>query len=197
MPITALFGGTFNPFHIGHYEMLKALENDESVDKIFVLPDKIPPHKECAFLASDEARQEMCRIAIDDFSKAELCLVEFEREGRSYTFDTVVLLKDRYPDTSFSFVMGGDMLVFFDRWYKSNELMKMMDFIVFKRSDINETEFNLSVERLRNKGMNIKVMDEVIPAVSSTEIRESFKKAQELLPEKVFEYLRERGEYGG
>ncbi len=195
MPITALFGGTFNPFHIGHYEILKALNADEEIGKILLLPDKIPPHKSSSNLISDENRIEMCKIAANDFEKVELCLIEFEREGKSYTFDTVCELIKKYPDTKFSFVMGGDMLVYFPNWYKSEELMKMMDFIVFKRLDTDELEFSKSVEAFRKKGMNIKVMEEKIPLVSSTEIRNDFFNSNELLPKKIFEFLKEREEY--
>lgn len=195
MPITALFGGTFNPFHIGHYEILKALNNDEDIGKILLMPDRIPPHKSSSVLISDENRIKMCKIAADDFKKCELCLIEFEREGKSYTFDTICELKKKYPDTKFSFVLGGDMLVYFPNWYKSNELMKMMDFIVFKRLDTDEAEFTKSVEAFRKMGMNIKVMEEIIPIVSSTEIRNDFLNSKELLPSKIFNFLKEREEY--
>ena len=130
MALTAIFGGTFNPFHIGHYEMLAALQNDDSIEKILVMPDRIPPHKVCDFMAEDNIRIEMCRIVCKEFSKAELCLIEFEREGKSYSYDTVIDLKQRYKDKDFVFVCGGDMLVTFDRWYKYEELMMEIPFIV-------------------------------------------------------------------
>ena len=62
----AVFGGTFNPFHIGHYEILKYLCECPDIDKVFVMPDNIPPHKECEFLASDRDRINMCSIACLD-----------------------------------------------------------------------------------------------------------------------------------
>ena len=196
MALTAIFGGTFNPLHIGHYEMLRALENDSSIEKIFIMPDRIPPHKVCDFLAEDDVRIEMCRIAAEDFSKAELCLIEFEREGKSYSYDTVLNLKDKYKDKDFVFVCGGDMLVTFDRWYKYEELMKEVPFIAFKRSDIDNTLFVEVTERLSQEGMKITLKEEIIPSVSSTEIREDFKKAKKLLPKKIYDYLVERGVYG-
>lgn len=195
MPNVAIFGGTFNPFHIGHYEMLRALNNCSDIDKIFVMPDRIPPHKICDFIADDETRIKMCEIAASDFGKAEVCLIEFEREGKSYTYDTVKLLKQRYPDFDFSFVCGGDMLVYFDKWYKYEELLKELSFTVFKRADTNEELFYSYVEKLSQKGMNITVMDEIIPTVSSTEIRNDFKKAKNLLPQKIFEFLSEKRVY--
>ena len=133
MGITAIFGGTFNPPHIGHYEMLRSLENNPDIEEIMLLPDRIPPHKVCDFLASDSDRINMCRLLSADFKKAALCLIEFEREGKSYSIDTVRLLKRKYPQKSFAFVCGGDMLISFDKWYKYEELLREIPFIVFRR----------------------------------------------------------------
>ena len=195
MSYTAIFGGTFNPLHIGHYEMLSALEEDSRIEKIFLMPDKIPPHKECEYMPDDFVRIEMCRLTADDFSKAELCLTEFEREGKSYSYDTVIHLKELYPEKNFAFVCGGDMLVYFDKWYKYRELMNELPFIVFKRGDTDENEFNSCIERFSFMGMKIILMDKVISSVSSTEIRKSFEGKKHLLPTKIYKYLSERGEY--
>lgn len=195
MGFTAIFGGTFNPLHIGHYEMLAALQKDPAVDEIFIMPDRIPPHKVCDRMASDNARIEMCKIAAKDFSKAQVCLIEFERTGKSYSYDTVLQLKAKYPQKEFAFVCGGDMLVYFTKWYKYQELMKLLPFIVFKRSDTNNIEFDTCVNNFRNTGMSIIVKDEVIPAVSSTQIRNDFKGSKLLLPQNIYEYLISGSEY--
>lgn len=175
--------------------MLKALQADERIEKILVLPDKIPPHKECDLLASDNARIQMCNIVCEDFNKCELCLVEFERAGRSYTYDTVIQLKKQYKNTEFEFVCGADMLVFFDKWYKYEELIKEIPFIVFRRSDVSEDEFLLNVKKYQDLGMKIFVKDEIIPSVSSTQIRKDFKKSEKLIPKKVYDFLFQRGIY--
>lgn len=194
MSFTAIFGGTFNPFHKGHYEMLSALEKCDNVSKIFIMPDKIPPHKSADSLASDTDRLNMCKIVADDFKKAEVCDIEFKREGKSYTYDTVNLLKEEYPNENFAFVCGGDMLVYFDKWYKANELMKMLPFIVFSRVTTNDNEFSGCIERYTKMGMQIILMDDEISSISSTDFR-NFQKA-DLLPEKVYNYIKERGLYG-
>ncbi len=195
--LTAIFGGTFNPLHNGHYEMLKALQNDPEVSSIFLMPDKLPPHKTAEFLVDDDVRIEMCRKAANDFSKCELCLIEFEREGKSYTYDTVKLLQNKYPEKKFSFVCGGDMLVYFDKWWRHEDLMKMLPFIVFKRADTNDIEFNECIEKFRNQGMKIILKEEIIPCISSTQIRSNFSNAEPFLPQKIYSLLKERGVYNG
>ena len=190
-----VFGGTFNPFHIGHYEILKALDSDPRVEKILLMPDRLPPHKTSEFLIDDESRIQMCKIASEDFTKCELCLIEFEREGKSYTVDTVKLLKERYPDKDFAFAIGGDMFVSFKQWRKYEELIKMLSFFVFKRSATDMEEFGNVFKELTKEGMRIILKDDIIPAVSSTELRNNFEKSKDLLPERIYNYLKERGVY--
>ena len=139
MGFTALFGGTFNPPHIGHYEMLRALDYRRDIDEVWLMPDRIPPHKVCDFLASDKDRINMCRIMAEDFKKVKLCLIEFERTGKSYSIDTVRLLKQKYKERDFIFVCGGDMLISFDKWYKYEELLKEIPFLAFRRTGCNRS----------------------------------------------------------
>lgn len=194
MGFVAIFGGTFNPLHIGHYEMLQALQKDPDIDEIWIMPDRIPPHKECDFLASDNDRVEMCRIVSKDFNKSKLCLVEFEREGKSYTYDTIVFLRKKYPQKNFLFVCGADMLVYFDKWYRYKDLMKLIPFTVFKRTSTDITKFNDSVKMFSEMGMSLSVRDEIISNVSSTQFRKE--NLSEILPKKIYDYIRERGIYG-
>ena len=194
MSFTAIFGGTFNPLHKGHYEMLKALNESEKIGKILIMPDRIPPHKSADELISDDDRIKMCEIVAADFSKAQVCDIEFKREGKSYTYDTVILLKELYPNENFAFVCGGDMLVYFDKWYKADELMKMLPFIVFSRTSTDNNEFNDCIRRFSEKGMQIILMDNEIPNISSTDFRKT--PLKEFVPQRVFEFIKGRGLYG-
>lgn len=187
----AIFGGTFNPFHIGHYEMLSAVCALDFIDKVFVTPDKIPPHKKCDYIADDVHRQAMCQIACNDFDKAQLCLVEFERDGKSYTIDTVKQLKKMYPDDDFYIVIGGDMLSTLDTWYNWQELISLTSFIAFKREGLNN--FEISKKRLTDLGTEIFVVNKDITNISSTQLRKQIDKT--LLPEKIYFYIAEKGIY--
>ena len=191
MANVAIFGGTFNPFHIGHYEMLSTVCKLDFIHKVFVMPDKIPPHKECDYIADDIHRQAMCRLVCDDFDKAELCLIEFERDGKSYTIDTIINLLKLYPEDKFFVVIGGDMLSTLDTWYNWQELIKLTDFIAFKR--IGLTNFDASYDRLTGLGANIMVVDSNITNISSTQLRQKINK--ELLPQKIYDYIVQKGIY--
>lgn len=187
----AIFGGTFNPFHIGHYEMLEYVCCLDFIDKVFVMPDKIPPHKVCDFLAADDIRIKMCEIACNDFKKAELCLIEFEREGKSYTVDTMKLLHNKYPDDKFFTVIGGDMLTTLDTWYKWQDLLKMTAFIVFSRDGISN--FKADLKKMENLGAEIFVAQKEITMVSSTQLRANLSK--DLLPKNIYDFIKAKGIY--
>ncbi len=187
----AIFGGTFNPFHIGHYQMLADICELSFIDKVFLMPDKIPPHKTCDFLADDADRINMCSLVANDFNKVELCLIEFEREGKSYTVDTVKLLKQMHPDDNFYLVIGGDMLTSFDTWFCWKELLTLVGIIAFKRDGISG--FEQAKDMLMQHGADITVIDDNITDISSTDLRQKISK--DLLPENIYKYIVEKGIY--
>ena len=193
MGFTAIFGGTFNPIHKGHYEMLEALQNDKSITEIWIMPDKIPPHKECDYMASDSDRINMCELVAKDFSKAKVCLVEFEREGKSYTYDTVVELKEKFPQKDFIFVCGGDMFLYFPKWYRYEDLMKLLPFYIFSRATDDKDAFETGVKEFSKMGMRLVFNGAKISNISSTQFRNT--KLAELLPQRVYEFIKERGIY--
>ncbi|MBE6787624.1 MAG: nicotinate (nicotinamide) nucleotide adenylyltransferase [Ruminococcaceae bacterium] len=193
MGFTAVFGGTFNPLHKGHYEMLEALQKDQSITEIWIMPDRIPPHKECDYMASDTDRINMCNLVSKDFSKATVCLVEFEREGKSYTYDTMVELCQKLPQKDFVFVCGGDMFLYFPKWYRYKDLMKLLPFYVFSRATDEKEAFENAVKEFSAMGMKLIFNNAKISNISSTEFRNS--KNEKLLPKKIYDYIKEKGIY--
>lgn len=170
---TVIFGGTFNPLHIGHEEMLSAINSLDSVDRILIVPTKIPPHKSVSFLASDEARLEMCNLAAKKVSKACVSDIELKREGKSYTFDTLFMLKSKYPTESFGLCIGGDMLTSFKTWYNYEKILKLAELFVFSREHSESHVFMDEVDSLRSIGATVTLIDTKITTVSSTLIREN------------------------
>ena len=195
MGLTALFGGTFNPFHIGHYEMLALLCRRDEIDEVWIMPDRIPPHKTCDYLAPETDRLRMCELAAADFEKAKVSDFEFQRDGRSYTFDTIRLLKERYPEKHFAICCGGDMIATLESWYRGPELIREAPFYAFCRA--GEPGFIEAVAKLRSHGADITAVGGDITEVSSTKLRSMLKNgsAGGLIPEKIEKYIRNRGLY--
>lgn len=195
MGVTVLYGGTFNPLHIGHFETLKVLDGLPEISRILLIPDRIPPHKEPSFTVPDAVRIEMCRLAAKEFSKVRVSLLEFERPGKSYTVDTVKTLRQQYPEESLWFACGGDMLATLDSWYHADELIRLCGFYSIERKGFDG--FSPAVARLRQKGAQIRVIEADIPEVSSTMARKCLRKGDygDFLPETVRDYLTKNKAY--
>ncbi len=191
MSRVAIFGGTFNPPHIGHYQIISKLSKLDFIDKVLVIPTMIPPHKTCNEIAAPKDRLEMCRLACEDFKNVQVSDIEIKRAGKSYTIDTVRELKLLYPDDEFYITVGGDMLSSLDKWYKWQELIKEASFIAFERKGAACNED--SIRKFEKFGANIICVNTDITEASSTRLRLEMK--QELLPKKVYMYIKERRLY--
>ena len=191
MDNVAVFGGTFNPFHNGHLEIIKALISLNMFDKILVIPTNIPPHKNAPMLASGEDRLAMCFLALKDFMNVEVCDIELRRNGPSYTIDTVCELKKLY-NANVHVVCGGDMITTLYSWKSYNELIKSAKFVAFRRVGTDNSEFDLAVDKIRLDGGFVTIIDTNITDVSSTEIRNG---DSGKLPFAVNKYIKEKGLY--
>ncbi len=198
MGIVAIFGGTFNPIHIGHNEIIKHLNNISDIDKIILIPTKIPPHKNTDFLADAEHRYNMCKIIASNYSNVEVSDIELYREGKSYTIDTVKALESEYKNQKLALTVGGDMLVSFDCWKDYKEILEKCVLITFKRTGVSDIEYYNSIEKLRSSGANILDLNFTITDVSSTKIRSdfSFKLDSNLIDKRVKNYILENNLYG-
>lgn len=198
MGIVAIFGGTFNPIHIGHNEIISHLNNISDIEKIILIPTKIPPHKNTDFLADAEHRYNMCKIIASNYSNVEVSDIELYREGKSYTIDTVKALESKYKNQKLALTIGGDMLVSFDCWKDYKEILKKCVLITFKRTGISDIEYFNSIEKLRCSGANILDLDFTITDVSSTKIRNDFSinLDSNLVDKRVKNYILENNLYG-
>lgn len=180
-----ILGGTFDPPHNGHlliaHEVLTALKLDE----IWFMPTKIPPHKN-RMVTEERDRLAMLELALMNYDQFVVQSIELHREGRSYTYDTILLLKEMYED-DFFFIIGGDMVEYLPKWYKIDELMKLVTFVGVGRAGYS-IETNYPIIQLSTP-----IFD-----VSSTLIRERVKQkgnTHMLLPEQVKQYIEENRIY--
>lgn len=186
-----MFGGTFNPIHNGHVEIVRTISSLPYISRIIVIPTAVPPHKQAKQLASGEDRTEMCRIALSGFEKVEISDIELSRGGKSYTYNTLCELEQQYGERM-ALVCGGDMLTTFDTWYRYGDILKKADLLALRRQGTDNSEFDRSVERLRRAGGQITVIDTKIDGISSSMVRDGKK---ELVPYSVREYIEKNSLY--
>ena len=112
-----IYGGTFNPPHIGHIQAVRQAVSALELSKVLLIPDRIAPHKAMPQnSATGEQRLEMLRIATEGSPKLEVSDIELRREGISYTWQTVEQLKEQYPQAQLVLMMGSDMFLSFHTW---------------------------------------------------------------------------------
>ena len=135
-----IYGGTFNPPHIGHLQAAKQAVKALGLSKLLLIPAYAPPHKAALPGNSPTARQrlEMLRIAASDCPEIEVSDLELEREGISYSCETVRELKRQYPNAELVLLMGTDMFLSFDTWMHPEEILKNASLGVFYRGDKGE-----------------------------------------------------------
>lgn len=198
---TAIYGGSFNPPHLGHISAVGTVVSELSPDRILIMPDCIAPHKAMAENSpSPEHRLAMCRLAFGDIPGVEISDLEIRRGGRSYTVDTLEQLTALFPEDIFYLVIGSDMLTSFTTgWYRFEDVLNMCTLTVISREkdDLDELEQNAEMLRTRYSADVIILKNHRPFPLSSSEIRQAMLDGdiQGKLSEKVWEYIKENGLY--
>lgn len=191
-------GGSFNPVHFGHIAIARQAFKEFSLDKVLLIVAAEPPHKEIAFHVSGTKRYEMLKRGLADETGIEASDVELKRKGKSYTYDTVQLLKGAYSDAELFCIVGADMLYDLPNWYKARELLQEVGFIGFARGG-EARDVSLKAQELTKQyGAKVHLSKISGPELSSTEIRERVNAARsikDMLPEAAEQYLYENGLY--
>lgn len=191
---TGIFGGTFNPPHLGHKRMALEMMKAANLDRMLIIPTYTPPHKSAPDLASGKDRVKMCELLFceDCFTVTD---IELQRKGKSYTVDTVRELKKLYPEDELFLIIGSDMLLTFHEWRKPEEILTMVTLCVATRENEISTEIlsDYAENRLKlQKGDYIH--SQMSPMVcSSTDVRETVKKGEDLsevLSDEVIEHIK-------
>ena len=135
MESIAILGGTFNPIHNGHVNLAIKIKNNFSIDRLILMPTKIPPHKRIEELADDDDRLEMCRLAAIDLKGVEVSNYEITRGDVSYTVNTLRYFKKEYPTAQLFFIMGSDMFLSLESWYCFEEILSLATIITASRQN--------------------------------------------------------------
>jgi nicotinate-nucleotide adenylyltransferase len=143
-----IFGGTFNPPHIGHLIVAEFVREEAKLDKIIFVPCASPPLKQnldyLSQLAGPEHRFEMVKIAIKGNPFFEVSDIEIKRGGVSYTIDTINQMLERFPSYNFHLLIGADQFKSFHLWREPDEIVRKVQLIVFNRPgfDIPKSKFS-------------------------------------------------------
>lgn len=129
----AILGGSFDPVHEGHIQMAKDAYKQLNVDEVWLMPSKDTPLKDRG-LTSFYHRYKMCEIAIQPYSYMQICTIENEMEGKSYTIRTMETLTEMYPDCHFYFMMGEDQVAQLDKWKDIDKLQDLVTLCAFARN---------------------------------------------------------------
>ncbi|MCR5540295.1 MAG: nicotinate (nicotinamide) nucleotide adenylyltransferase [Ruminococcus sp.] len=193
-----VYGGTFDPIHKGHARLLELAKTLGGLDKVIVMPDRIPPHKVREDMASPEDRLEMCRLTFAGHDDIEVSDWEIRQEGKSYSVLTLRHLKKLYPEDRLWFIMGSDMLTTFTQWYCFDEILTLAGLICLTRYSGDDAELEAAAEELRAKGGEVKLLPAEAFEVSSSQLRKLIARGEncgEYLERRVREYINSKGLY--
>ena len=194
-----IYGGTFNPPHIGHLRGAAQAVETLGLDKLLLIPDRIAPHKELPPNSpAPEQRLEMIRIAAAGYPKMEVSDIELRREGPSYSYITVQAIREAYPDAKLYLLMGTDMFTSFLTWRNPEMIMEHAALAVMCRGDKNETAaIEAQKKTIEAMGYEVELVENKVTAISSTQLRRllAFHCAEEFLPAGVGDYIRSQGLY--
>ena len=190
-----IYGGSFNPPHIGHLEAAKQAVSRLNLDRLLMVPASIAPHKVLPPNSpTAQQRLAMLRIAAADCPQIQVSDVELCREGVSYTWQTVRTLRQQNPQAELILIMGTDMFLSFRDWKNPEEILKDASLAVFYRGDRGE-HAAIEAEKAywKGKGIRVQLVQNDVINISSTQMRRLliFRCAADFLPAGVLDYIRE------
>jgi nicotinate-nucleotide adenylyltransferase len=189
-----LFGGTFDPVHIGHLLFAETVRSDYGLDRILFIPAAVPPHKHGICVSSAENRLEMLKLAIEDCSHLEVSDVEIRRGGISYTIDTIRWFQESesWKENTFFLIIGSDSLYDMKHWKHPEKILSKICVLVIERP-------GFSREKIGNTGSKqVQWVSVLQMDISSTEIRKRVREKKTIqywVPRKVEDFIHDRGMY--
>ncbi|WP_230499327.1 nicotinate-nucleotide adenylyltransferase [Sutcliffiella rhizosphaerae] len=188
MKKVGIIGGTFDPPHLGHLLIANDVREQLNLNEVWFMPNHIPPHKQNDTITPTEVRKAMLVAAVESNPYFRVESIELLREGPSYTYDTMVLLKKNHQDTHFYFIIGADMVEYLPKWFNIEKLLELVTFVGVKRPGY-PVQSPYKITEVEAPEMDI----------SSTMIRNRVKEGRSslyLVPEGVKQIIEEKNLYG-
>jgi len=192
-----VLGSAFNPPHLGHLALAQEALWQLGLDEVILVPTGEAPHKRIADDPGREARMEMARLAAAEDSRFSVSALEVEREGPSYTYETLQALAEERADTQLVFVMGADAAVGLESWRNPERVVELANLAVARRAGVSEADVDAV---LRSLGAEQRATMLEMPqfGVSSSAVRERARQGRPLrflVPDPVASFIEERDVY--
>ena len=186
-----ILGGTFNPPHLGHLVCAQEAYRQLELDEVLLIPARIPPHKPLDCDPAPAHRVELCRLAIAGDDRLSVSALELERDGPSYTVDTLEQLKTRAASNELMLILGGDIAAGLPRWHRPLEVLELATPAITLRPGTSRQRIDEALGQLEGGGRAVFFKMPKI-GISSTMIRERVRERlpiRYLVPERVERYI--------
>jgi nicotinate-nucleotide adenylyltransferase len=192
-----ILGGTFNPPHLGHLVCAQEAYRELELDRVMLIPARIPPHKPVEHEPGAHHRLELCSLAVAGDQRFDVSGLELGREGPSYTVDTLQELSTQAPQTEFFLIVGGDIAAGLPRWREPERVLELATLAIAKRGGTARSSVDAALEALPG-GDRARFFSMPRIGVSSTMVRRRVRTGQPiryLVPDRVRDYISEHGLY--
>ena len=192
-----ILGGTFNPPHLGHLVCAQEAHRELELDRVMLIPARVPPHKPFEAEPGPEHRLELCQLAVSDDGRFDVSDIELHRDGPSYTVDTLGLLRSNAPDNELVLIVGGDIAAGLPAWREPERVLELSTLAVAKRRGTTRSAVR---EALSGLAGGERAMFFQMPriGISSTMVRRRVRAGQPiryLVPDPVLDYILANGLY--
>lgn len=195
-----MFGGSFNPVHLGHTGIVSRMIDKYCLDVVYVVPTFNTPLKDNTPMLSPEHRINMCKLAFSSVNKSVVSDLEIKRQGKSFTVDTLRELKLMNPQSDLHLIIGADSFMQLELWFDVKTIFEIATVLTVSRGEYTAEELHKKRAFYESEfNAKVQITEEPIMMVSSTEIRCLIKKGKDfthLLPQKVSDYITKNGLYG-
>jgi len=192
-----ILGGAFNPPHIGHLVCAQEAMAQLELERVLFVPVGEPPHRELDADPGGEVRLELVELAVADDERFTTSRIELDREGPSYTVDTLEQLRSESPKDELFLILGGDQAAALASWHEPEKVLESATVVVFERVSWGRNAIGIKIGRLRG-AERVRYLDMPIMQVSSSGIRRRVREGapiRYLVPDKVADYIGEHGLY--
>lgn len=188
-----IMGGTFNPIHYGHLLLAETAYHQLELDEVLIMPTKNPYYKKLSNTASEEDRVNMVKLAIENNDHFQFSSEELERDGTTYTVETLRNLTSAHKDHQYYFIMGADSLYHIESWKEPEAILEMAVILVAGRDGGSSSSLKSQMAYIMNKyDAKIHLLESPVMEISSHDIRRRIQNGESiryLLPDSVADYI--------